>query len=229
MVGCFARTMAPGDTMSSISEVAAEAIVRLREIGAVGDALSVDGEHLKIGERPALVVPKESRAWSWRTTVNRSLLPASVSPESRRHLLYAVLQDLIRSEVALHENTSSVDALAEMDPSLAPFDDVYRVPAERASDRVVLFPIHVAVPSVFDTYERRPTQKPQTDKGFRGKFIEFFSSDAAGFFDNHLMRRPPQSLCQNRGADAAGPRARRRPRTTTAARPERRDSRAPRK
>lgn len=133
-------------------------------------------------------MPKASRAWSWRTTVNRSLLPVSVSPENRRHLLYAVLQDLVPSDLLLHENTSSVSVLAEMDERLAPFDDVYRVPAKRSSDRLILFPLHVAVPTVFDTYERTPQQKPQTDKGFRGKFIDFFSSDDAGFFDDHLHR-----------------------------------------
>src|SRR5262249_40016027 len=108
--------------------------------------------------------------------------------ESRRHLLYAVLQDLIRPELLLHENTSTVYPLAEFRTDLEPFDPIYRVPAERGSGREILFPIHIAVPTVFDTYERQPTQKPQTDKGFRGKFIEFFSSDETGFFDDHLLR-----------------------------------------
>lgn len=174
--------------MSSISELASNCLAELADKGLVRSTMTIRNGYLCIGERRALMVPHEARAWSWRTTVNRSLLPVSVSAENRRHLLYAVLQDLIRPELLLHSNTSTDRPLGEFDNTLAPFDNVYRVPAERSSDRVILFPIHIAIPTVFDTYERRPTQKPQTDKGFRGKFIEFFSSDEAGFFDDHLLR-----------------------------------------
>lgn len=174
--------------MSSISDIASAALKHLLDTRAVSKALSVQDDIIHIEGRPAIAIPREGRAWSWRTTVNRSLLPASVSPENRRHLLYAVLQDLIRNDLLLHENTGSVSALAAMDPDLTPFDDVYRVPAENSSDRLVLFPIHIAVPTTFDTYERQLAQKPQTDKGFRGKFIDFFSSDETGFFDDHLLR-----------------------------------------
>ena len=185
--------------MSSISEAVSTVRSNFADLGVIPDWLSTEDDTILIDGRPALKVPKESLAWSWRTTVNRSLLPASVSPENRRHLLYAILQDLIRQELPLHQNTSSVSALAEMDPLLAPFDDVYRMPPERSSDRLVLFPIHISVPSVFDTYERKPNQKSQTDKGFRGKFVEFFCSDETGFFDDHLLRVLRNLFAQTEG------------------------------
>lgn len=174
--------------MSSHSDVLADVVARLHTGHLVSAAIAAQEDTLVLNDKPVLVAPKESRAWSWRTTVNRSLLPASVSPENRRHLLYAVLQDLLPEPLRLKENTTSVSVLADMDPQLAPFDDVYRVPAEHSSDRLILFPIHISVPAVFDTYERQPTQKPQTDKGFRGRFIDFFSTDDTGYFDDHLHR-----------------------------------------
>jgi hypothetical protein len=175
-------------SMSSISDVASSVLTRLIDDEAVTAALSVHEDVLHVDGNPALVVPPESRAWSWRTTVNRSLLPASVSAESRRHLLYAVLQDLIAPGLLLHNDTTSSFPLRELDSRLEPFEGVYRVPPGGGSDRIILFPIHISVPTAFDTYRRKPKDRPQTDKGFRGKFIEFFSSDEAGFFDDHLLR-----------------------------------------
>jgi hypothetical protein len=174
--------------MSSQSDTLSGVLAKLQASNLVSSAISADADTIVLNGNPVLVAPKESRAWSWRTTVNRSLLPASVSPENRRHLLYAVLQDLLPERLRLKENTTSVSVLAAMDPQLAPFDNVYRVPAEHSSDRLILFPIHISVPAVFDTYERQPAQKPQTDKGFRGRFIDFFSSDETGYFDDHLHR-----------------------------------------
>src|SRR5689334_3838149 len=101
--------------MSSISEIAAASLAHLRREGVVGDDLSVQDETLYIEGQPALVVPRDERAWSWRTTVNRSLLPRSVSAENRRHLLYAVLQDLIADPLLLRENTSTARPLAAFD------------------------------------------------------------------------------------------------------------------
>jgi hypothetical protein len=174
--------------MSSRSDPLVDVVARLHSSKVVNSTITADKGCVVLNGIPVLNAPKESRAWSWRTTVNRSLLPASVSPENRRHLLYAVLQDLLPESLRLKENTASVSALAEMDSHLSMFDDVYRVPAEHSSDRIILFPIHIAVPAVFDTYLRQPTQKPQTDKGFRGRFIDFFSTDETGFFDDHLHR-----------------------------------------
>jgi hypothetical protein len=174
--------------LSAVSEIAAASLRRLTALGAVSADLSLRTNIVYIGGNPAFELPREEQAWSWRTTRNRSLLPASVSAESRRHLLYAVLQDLVRGDLLLHEDTRSARPLAQMDPELQPFDTVFAVPPEGTSERPILFPIHIAVPTVFDTYERRVAEKAQTDKGFRGKFLEFFCSDESGYFDDHLIR-----------------------------------------
>lgn len=174
--------------MSQSDNVAAARAVlqALIDCRALTTKLSIVETTLHVDGWPALEIPAPDHVGNWRATVNRSLLPASVSPESRRHLLYAVLQDFVHPEILLREDTNSARPLEEMDSSLAPFDDVYRVPA--TSGRHILFPIHIAVPTVFDTYGRRPGMKPQTDKGFRGTFVEFFSTDEASSFDPLMLR-----------------------------------------
>jgi hypothetical protein len=114
--------------------------------------------------------------------------------------MYAILQDFIRPNLLLHLDTESLRPLSTLNPNFNGFEEVYRIPGGQR-ERVVLFPIHIAVPIVFDTYRRRPNVermegpdsagegiKPQTDKGFRGAFLEFLSCDDTGFLDDHLLR-----------------------------------------
>jgi len=113
-------------------------------------------------------------------------------------LLYAVLQDLVRSELLLHGDAEGATPLADVNADLKPFDPIYRTPPLGAAGKDILFPIHVSVPMAFDTYGRRAWsegpdaegrgRRNQTDKGFRGKFLEFLSCDEANYFDNHLIR-----------------------------------------
>ena len=99
----------------------------------------------------------------------------------------------------LHRDAQSDKPLSSYQADLAPFDDAYRIPGGRGTNREILFPIHVAVPVVYDTYRRSaslsddgpddesPGAKRQTDKGFRGPFIEFFSSDETGETTDFLL------------------------------------------
>ena len=149
---------------------------------------SSDRLEIHLDGQPIAKVPTEGgTSGGWRTMVNASLLPRSIRPEARRHLLYAVLQYLINRKLRLKLDTAENFPLKDFDPDLELFDDVYRVPATGKSDRAILFPIHVAVPAVFDTYKRENKLPPQTDKGFRGAFLEFFSYDETGYPDQFLL------------------------------------------
>lgn len=189
--------------MLSSSESAAAVLAVMKSAGLVqADELSVHGNEVRHLGGGAFVVPKERSAGLWRSTVNRSLLPRSVSPESKRHVLYAVLQDLINGKLRLKKDTSSSRPLAYFGSEFGVFDDVYRVPPERGSERDILYPIHIAVPAVFDTYRRSSSSKDQTDKGFRGKFLRFFAHDETGHYDDILIRIVQNLFAQSEGLTA---------------------------
>jgi hypothetical protein len=178
--------MEGGVLMSYLSDTLETAVASLDEAGLVSPQIWADGEKLSIEGRAGIEMPGKEKAWSWRTTVNGSLLPISVSSENRRHLLYAVLQDLINPRLLLHQDSTSAEPLKNFRVEFAPFEGVYSMPTGGSSDRTVFFPVHASVLTAFDTYKRRPNLKPQTDKGFRGKFINFFSSDPSGNADPQL-------------------------------------------
>ena len=183
--------------MSPPSDLASQTLADLRSRNIVSSRLAVEGNLLSIAGGGSLRIPTGGARGTWRRTVNNSLLPRSVSPESRRHLLYAILQDFIHHRLLLHGDAQTSHPLKDLDERLEPFDSVYRIPANSSTDRSVLFPVHVSVPIVFDTYRRRPTvsgpdsesqgYRRQTDKGFRGPFLEFFSSDHLGQLNGDLL------------------------------------------
>ena len=166
--------------------VAERVLSALASQNLLSTRLRVVDDAIEVGSGSALL-PSDGPKASWRRTVNRSLLPRSVSSEHRRQLLYAVLQDLTKAELALREDGTEADPLGSMDQRLAPFARVHRVPVGKAGSggRRIVFPLHVAVPLAFDTYKRQPVLegpdvaasglRHQTDKGFRGAFIHFFS------------------------------------------------------
>ena len=159
--------------------VASEVLRELQQRGLVSARISVDGDVLAIQGSGALRIPGKDGPTSWRRTVNSSLLPRSISAESRRHLLYAILQDLVHSDLLLRRDGTTASILTPLGAEFQAFEDVYRVPAQGRSDRTVIYPVHIAIPVLFDTYRRAPAHR-QTDKGFRGPFIEFFSCDHTG-------------------------------------------------
>jgi hypothetical protein len=163
---------------SQVSE-ASDVLAALKLRGIVSERLEVEGDLLRVRGGGTLKIPGRDGATGWRRVVNSSLLPRSISAESRRHLLYAVLQDLVAPEILLHHDGTSAGLLTRLGPEYTPFEPVYRVPGRGSSERTVVYPVHVAVPIVFDTYRRAAAQR-QTDKGFRGPFLEFFSCDNTG-------------------------------------------------
>jgi hypothetical protein len=182
--------------MSSPIELAGEVLKELTRNKLISPALKLHGNTLRLEGAGQLEIPTGS---AWRRTVNASLLPRSISAESRQHLLYAVLQDFVRKELLLHHGANNSRPLTQYKELLGAFEDVYRMPPEGPKGKDILFPIHVSVPMVFDTYRRLVApegpdagdegRRSQTDKGFRGPFIEFFCCDSTGcVLDDHLLR-----------------------------------------
>ena len=133
-------------SMSPQSELATQVVADLLARNIVSSRLRVDGDLLQVAGAGRLRIPTGGPRGTWRRTVNRSLMPRSVSAESRRHLLYAVLQDFVQNKLLLHHDTETSWPLAEFDAKLAPFDDVYRIPPGPGTTRSILFPIHIAIP-----------------------------------------------------------------------------------
>src|SRR6516165_10684677 len=128
---CFARRRKTGKLMSSASEIALGVLNRLQAAGVVGTRLSVDGSVLRVDGRGSLQIPTGGRRGTWRRTVNGSILPRSVSAESRRHLVYAILQDFIQPNLLLHLDTGSLRPLSSLDPRFGSFEEVYRIPGSQ--------------------------------------------------------------------------------------------------
>lgn len=201
--------------MSSLPEAGNAALQKLVSLG-LGSTLRLTGSELEVKTSGARVsLPAASVL---RRTVNGSLLPRSLSPESRQHLLYAILQDFVQPQLLMHKGLSPRGELPRgpeqaapfgaLEPEYGVFEAVYRMPpmepnAGRGLASDILFPIHVSVPTIFDTYGRTSVgegadeeadaaegsgRQRQTDKGFRGPFIEFLCVDETNYLHSHLIR-----------------------------------------
>src|SRR5262245_17559147 len=111
----WARLAVTGRTTSRMS-VVSEVFAELQQIGLVSSKIARDDGVLRVEGSGALRIPPRDGPLSWRRTVNSSLLPRSISAESRRHLLYAILQDLVRPELLLHRDGTAGNVLTQLGP-----------------------------------------------------------------------------------------------------------------
>jgi hypothetical protein len=181
----------------SIDDAAVLEVLRAAGLAEANLDLEPDGGSVflrQAGVRLA-ALPRGEGAGSWRSTVNASLLPRSLSPESRDLTLFAVIQDQVKDDWRLHlkatpgEDPSRLpNPLSEApvgEPRLKAFQELYRRTIKSGEQEKHFFvPIHVGIPCVFDSYTPSKT-KPQhdggpplestqqTSKGFRGPFVEF--------------------------------------------------------
>lgn len=181
-------------TPSQSAQVAKAELERLQsEIGLCSN-VTVDGDDFTIG-RGRAPIPTGFHRGTWRRTVNSSLLPRSVSSESRRQMLYAIMEDRIHPLLRADRRAGHGSAvMADYRKDLAPFERVHHVPGGTAKKpRDIIFPVHIAVPILFHTYGKKTLRadgadgSQQTDKSFRGPFIDFLSSERSGERRSNLI------------------------------------------